>query len=106
MPLTEKMDIRVVEMLKRLEKVETDLKLLQDWVRADEILVFTLIESISTMEFVNQKGTVTNLFYEVLDDAVDRQGLNRGPATLARTIADRLNAKNNVTSKRRRSKKP
>ena len=105
MPLTEKMDGRIFEILNRLAKVEKDLNILQQRAHAVEFLLMLLIESISIVEVATAERPVTNLFYEMLNDAADKPNGNRAIAMLARILADSLKAKSNVTRKRRRSKK-
>lgn len=105
MALVEKVPGRIFEILNRLDKVESDLKLALDRSDANEFLLHLLIESISIVEVAMRDETVTNLFYELVNKWADKPGPSRGVAMYARILADTLNAKSNVTSKRRRSKK-
>ena len=79
--LLEKVPGRIFEILNRLDKLESELKRVRDRADANELLLTTLIESLSIVE-VATRGAVMNQFYELLNDAADNPGPNRGVAML------------------------
>lgn len=99
------MDARMFSALKRIERLESDVKGLEERVSVDAVILTTLIESINIIEAATAASprlTIT-LFYELIDKYSERAGPNQAVARRARIVADMLNAKEKIKRRRERS---